>query len=164
MRFKPKPQFKTGFFVAHDDLARRLAGTMFPQPRVEYGRDEVPLDQALGPAFACLCYGENPAALAATLGPVPAWLGARVVGCLPRTIAFPAEPIEPLIRDSTGGIGAVLGGAKEAIVVLRPDRYVAAVIAGGTAEETVASLKQAITATFDNGKARAEAAAPQAAA
>jgi 3-(3-hydroxy-phenyl)propionate hydroxylase len=163
MRFKPKPRFKDGFFVAHDDLARRLTGTMFSQPRVEFGRDEIPLDQVLGPAFACFCYGENPAALAASLGPVPAWLGARIVGCLPRTIAFAADPLEPMVRDSSGEIGAVLGGAKEAIVVLRPDRYVAAVIAGKTAEETVASLKRAITATFDNAQARTEAAASQAA-
>lgn len=163
MRFKPKPQFKTGFFVAHDDLARKLAGTMFPQPRVEAGRDEVALDQVLGPAFACLCYGENPAALAASLEAVPSWLGAKVIGCLPRTIAFADEPLPAMVRDSTGEIGMALGGAKEAVVVLRPDRYVAAVIAGDTAAETIASLKKAITATFDNAHARAEAAAPQAA-
>ena len=163
MRFKPRPRFTQGFFVAHDDFARKLAGTLFAQPKVEFGRDQVPLDQVLGPAFACLCYGEDPAALAAGLGAVPSWLGARVVGCLPRTIAFAHTPMDILVRDANGEIAKALGDLQEAVVVLRPDRYVAAIVAGDSATQTIESLKKAITATFDNAHARPDAAATEAA-
>jgi 3-(3-hydroxy-phenyl)propionate hydroxylase len=163
MRFKPKPRFKDGFFVAHDDRARRLAGTMFPQARVELGRIETKLDDILGPGFACLCYGENPAALATSLDAIPAWLRATLVGCLPRTIAFPAQPFDTVIRDSHGEIARALGGLSEAVIVLRPDRYVAAVIAGDSADNTIASLKQMITGTFDKVATHGEAPAPDAA-
>lgn len=151
MRFKPKPRFTQGFFTTDTDLSRRLAGTMFPQPMVE--QDGVPrrLDDVLGDGFAILCYGADPAALAKRLGDLPARLGARLVGCLPRILAFAPEPLDPMLRDHTGTIGALLGEA-EAIVVLRPDRYVMAALSTGEIGSSMATLTSAIDATFDRAR------------
>ncbi len=126
MRFKPKPRFAKGFFVTAGDLSARLCGRMFPQPMVERGQSTLRLDDVLGPGFAFLCYGRDPGLLAAGFGGVADRLGASVTGCLPRNFAFPASPFEPLIRDSTGAIGRFMGDRDAAVILLRPDRYVAA--------------------------------------
>lgn len=153
MRFKPKPRFTAGFFVANNELSRRLGGTMFPQPMVE--QDSVPhrLDDVLGDGFAVLGYGADPAALAQRLGDLPARLGARVVGCLPRILAFAPASLEsvqldPMLRDHTGAIGALLGET-EAVIVLRPDRYVMAALPAGDIYSSMATLTSIIDTTFD---------------
>jgi hypothetical protein len=105
----------------------------------------------LGDGFAILCYGADPAALAKRLGDLPARLGARLVGCLPRILAFAPEPLDPMLRDHTGTIGALLGEA-EAIVVLRPDRYVMAALSTGEIGSSMATLTSAIDATFDRAR------------
>ncbi|MDB5598203.1 MAG: 2-polyprenyl-6-methoxyphenol hydroxylase-like oxidoreductase [Xanthobacteraceae bacterium] len=153
MRFKPKPRFTAGFFTTHGELSRRLGGTMFPQPMVEHDGVQRRLDDVLGDGFAVLSYGANPAALARRLGDLPARLGARTVGCLPRILAFaPTSPgsmqLDPMLRDHTGAIGALLGES-EAIIVLRPDRYVMAALPTGEIESGIATLTSAIDATFD---------------
>jgi 3-(3-hydroxy-phenyl)propionate hydroxylase len=149
MRFKPKPRLASGFFVADGPLGRRLAGTMFPQPLVEVvpadpvsapAPTSVPLDEVLGPGFACLCFGPDPAALATRLGDLPAAFDARLVGCLPRTLGFASTPLPVMLRDATEVIETLLGGAREVMVVLRPDRYVAGVIEAGTESATIAGL------------------------
>jgi 3-(3-hydroxy-phenyl)propionate hydroxylase len=147
MRFKPKPRFTAGFFVADSELSRRLGGTMFPQPMVE--QDGVPrrLDDVLGDGFAILCFGADPAAIGQRLGDLPALLGAPVVGCLPRILAFAPTSLDPMLRDHTDTIGALLGDA-EAVIVLRPDRYVMAVLPVGEIESGRAALRSAIDATF----------------
>ncbi len=147
MRFKPKPQFRDGFFVADGRLAKALAGTMLPQPQVEQEGAAVLLDRALGDGFSFLCYGREPATLAATLGALPERLGASVVGCLPQTYAFAREPLPVTVRDMTGQIGQLLGG-QDAIVVLRPDRYVMAVVPAGDGAATLERITRMIDATF----------------
>ncbi len=147
MRFKPKPQFREGFFVADGALARALAGTMLPQPQVEKDGEAVLLDCALGDGFACLCYGREPARLAASLGALPERLGASVIGCLPQTFAFAREPMANVVRDMTGQIGELLRG-QEATIVLRPDRYVMAAIPAGDGGATLERLNRVIDETF----------------
>jgi 3-(3-hydroxy-phenyl)propionate hydroxylase len=147
MRFKPKPRFHSGFFVGKGGLAQRLGGAMFAQPWVERGNTTMRLDDVLGPGFACLCYGGDPAALADKLGDLPSRLAAAIVHCLPRTLAFPATTCEPLIRDSSGEIGALLR-VPEAIVVLRPDRYVAAAMTPDEIAGATRALREAIAQTF----------------
>ena len=135
MRFKPPPRFERGFFVADSELARKLAGTMLPQPRVENDKGPLLLDDVLGEGFALLCYGREPAVMAEPFAALAQKLQARVVGCLPQTYAFAQRPLDPTVRDMYGTIGAVLG-EREAIVALRPDRYVAAVLIGDSGLST----------------------------
>jgi 3-(3-hydroxy-phenyl)propionate hydroxylase len=147
MRFKPKPRLKRGFFMAYNPLSKKLGGTMFPQPLVEQDGKPVRLDEVLGPGFAILCYGAEPASLAAKLGALPKKLGASIVGCLPRTMAFAQIPLAVMVRDHSGEIGALVGERSVAIV-LRPDRYVAAAFALEDIAAGVAGLERMIADTF----------------
>ncbi len=147
MRFKPKPRLKQGFFLADNALSAKLGGTMFPQPVVERADALVRLDEVLGPGFAVLCYGAEPADLAAQLRDLPERLDAQIVGCLPRTLAFASKPLDVMIRDQAGEIGALLE-EQPAIIVLRPDRYVAAVFTPADIENGAAAVERMIAATF----------------
>jgi 3-(3-hydroxy-phenyl)propionate hydroxylase len=147
MRFKPKPRLQRGFFLTGNAPSRRLGGTMIPQPLVEHDGSLVRLDGVLGPQFVFLCYGAEPADLAAKLGELPDRLKAQVIGCLPRTLAFAERQLEITIRDHSGEIGELLD-EKSAVILLRPDRYVAAIL---TPEALVAggqAVEQLIAATF----------------
>jgi 3-(3-hydroxy-phenyl)propionate hydroxylase len=148
MRFKPPPRFDRGLFIGDNALAKKLAGTMFPQPLVEHNEKAVLLDHVLGDGFAILCYGREPAALAGKVDALAQRLGACVVGCLPQTYSFASKPIETMVRDMTSTIGELLNG-QDAAVVLRPDRYVAAVILDGEESQTLALLNRIVEATSD---------------
>lgn len=129
---------------------------MFPQPMVEHDGVHRRLDDVLGDEFAILCYGADPASMTQRLGDLPARLGARSVGCLPRILAFaPTSPesarLDPMLRDHTGTIGALLG-EQEAIIVLRPDRYVMAAFPIKEIATGIESLTAAIEGTFEGAK------------
>ncbi len=131
MKFKPKPRFRTGFVVPDGAAeSESLAGRLFVQPQVETpsGR-RMPLDDALGRGFKLLVF--SPSA-DAPLPELPRALGAERVDVVPQDYNFP-YPLPPqtertMLRDCEGGIGAVLRPFGSCAVLLRPDRYVAAVI------------------------------------
>ncbi len=139
MRYKPRPRFDAGFLLRADGPGAELPGRMFPQPRVETAPGTVcRLDDLLGAGFCALVCAPDPALLWAAVAPhLPALFTARVIAVLPDRIAFaatgfatptPATPT-PIVRDLTGALMRALGGtAPEAVILLRPDRYVAAVI------------------------------------
>lgn len=151
MRFKPKPRLKRGFFLTGNPLSQKLGGTMFPQPLMEHDGKLLRLDDVLGSGFAILCYGAEPAELAAKLGGLPEKLGANLVGCLPRTLAFAIRPLGVMLRDQSGEIGALLG-EKPAVIVLRPDRYVAAAFAPEDIAAGVQAVERMIADTFAAGR------------
>jgi len=157
MRFKPRPRLNRGFFLTGNPLSRKLGGTMFPQPMVEQDDKPVCLDEVLGSGFVFLNYGTEPAELAAQLGSLPDRLKARLVGCLPRSLAFASKPLDVTIRDQSGEIGALLGEAS-AVVLLRPDRYVAAIFTPADIAAGVQSVERMIAETFVRGEALASAA------
>lgn len=151
MRFKPKPRLKRGFFLTGNPLSQKLGGTMFPQPLVEQDGKLVRLDDVLRSGFAVLCFGAEPADLAAKLGGLPEKLGAKLVGCLPRTLAFAATPLGVMLRDQSGEIGALLGD-KPAVIVLRPDRYVAAAFSPEDIAAGIRAVERMIADTFATGR------------
>ncbi len=148
MRFKPKPQFKKGFFAHSGQLSERICGRMMPQPMIERGQIPMRLDDVLGPGFSILCFGQDPAALAEGIKSIAEKLGATVVGCLPRNYAFAASPFEPLIRDSSGEIGRFLCGSEAAVLIVRPDRYVAAAFSGPEVSDAARIVSRLIETTF----------------
>lgn len=147
MRFKPKPRLVHGFFLTHTPLARKLGGTMIPQPWVEHEGQLVRLDDVLGPGFVLICYGAEPAGLASQLEKLAVRLKARVVGCLPRTLAFASQPLEVTVRDQSGEIGALLE-ERPGVVLLRPDRYIAAALTPDDMTESMRAVERMIAATF----------------
>lgn len=157
MRFKPKPRLNSGFFVAQNPLSRKLGGTMIPQPWVERDGKLVRLDDVLGSGFSFLCYGAEPQDLAVQLGDLPARLKAAVVGCLPRTLAFAQRTLPVMIRDQSGDIGTLLE-QRSAVVLLRPDRYVSAVLSLGDLAGGVQAVERMIATTFEPAESLASAA------
>lgn len=147
MRFKPPPRFESGFFVSDGALAKKLAGTMFPQPQVEREGTPVLLDELLGHGFSILCYGREPAMIAALVAPLAKKLGAQIVGCLPQTYAFALKPLDVTVRDMTNIVGDTVQ-QQECAVLLRPDRYVAAIVPATSSEPTIGHMTQMVESTF----------------
>lgn len=138
MKYKPMPRYTTGVLtgVAAGDRADPV-GRMFPQPFVDTDTGRVRLDDVIGPWFAVLCLADEPAALDPA---AVAWwrsIGARVVHVVrPRALPYGAPrrlgPDGPAgdtvtVEDADGALRDWrLARPGDEVVVLRPDRYVAA--------------------------------------
>ena len=150
MKFKPKPRYRSGFVVP-DGMGENasLSGRLFVQPYVETpaGR-RMPLDDALGRGFKLLVFSPSPDA---PLPELPRALGAERVDVVPQDYNFP-YPVPPqtertLLRDCEGGIEAALRAFGPCAVLLRPDRYVAAVIPLAQPQATCNRLAALVDAT-----------------
>lgn len=114
MKFKPPPRFAQGFIVPDNAGARHtLVGRLFPQPRVRTadGRETL-LDETLGAGFAFVVRSPRADEARASLTGEP-WskLGAR-------SVTMPLDAGGPR-----------LARFNDHVILLRPDRYVAACIA-----------------------------------
>ena len=164
MKFKPEPRFRDGFLIADDETPKRtLVGRMLPQPDVtllngitmgggaDGGADgkNTKLDDVMGAGFCLLAIGTDAAAGLARLDhPVWAHLAARRVALIP---GITGDAEQAVSNDTeilhTVGIAAdaiprKLGPYKGKILLVRPDRYVAAAYApgdAGTMAETLAA-------------------------
>jgi 3-(3-hydroxy-phenyl)propionate hydroxylase len=119
MKFKPPPRFAEGFIVPDDAAGRQtLVGRLFPQPRVHSDGRECRLDELLGKGFALIVHSNRPEAILSMLHASP-WrdLDAKVVIMRPDG----SGDVRPL--DSTD---PRLARFSDHVLLLRPDRYVAA--------------------------------------
>jgi 3-(3-hydroxy-phenyl)propionate hydroxylase len=159
MRFKPRPAYASGVFVPGGSRDRRRGGDpvgrMFIQPDVETGTGTcVRLDEVLGPGFAVVGFECDPAghldaAGTAALGALDAAV-LRVVESRAgdvhhrRTDAWPGttvvEDVENLLRPWFHRHGAN-------VVVLRPDRYVAALCDARDLAGSLVSLRSRLGRT-----------------
>ncbi|MDP9082629.1 MAG: bifunctional 3-(3-hydroxy-phenyl)propionate/3-hydroxycinnamic acid hydroxylase [Pseudomonadota bacterium] len=126
MRFKPKPRFKDGIVIRkHGDS---LAGTMFPQPRVQSSDGRINLlDDLIGPNF-CLIQLGGTRSLACLSHPLWMILDARRIYIAPKDIPVgPSHATIIAVQDIDDGLSSLFALQPGKIVLLRPDRYVAAV-------------------------------------
>lgn len=130
MQFKPMPHYTTGILVTNDG-GRSPVGRMFIQPQVSTadGRT-VRLDDALGPWFAMLGYGTDPAgqltheqrAFLASLGTSYV----KVVDSRPGRDKWETQhPDTVVVEDVEGDLREWFLRHHGRIAVIRPDRYVA---------------------------------------
>lgn len=147
MRFKPMPRFDEGMVLNNADPRQAQAvGRMFIQPRVEAaGGQVVKLDEALGPGFALLTWQHDLAGRDAAVAPRLSRLGARAV------VAVRSRSVQAMaLKDQPGAAARLLEDHENALhfwfqrtgadwVLLRPDRYVAAL---GRAQDLDAQLEQ----------------------
>jgi 3-(3-hydroxy-phenyl)propionate hydroxylase len=164
MRYKPKPRFHTGALVDASGPAasRSPVGQMFPQPRVDTrDRQDVLLDEVLGPWFAVLVWGNDPRvvmdkeALAALRQ-----LGARLVSVRPPTQLHWEPPANgglieggrvteggdvTVLGDRTGRLKAWFDEHLVGVAFVRPDRYVAAACVAQDASRVTGSLATALS-------------------
>jgi 3-(3-hydroxy-phenyl)propionate hydroxylase len=127
MKYKPKPFYESGFLT--NDGALALSGRMLPQPWLELrDRSQIRLDTAAGAGFALLAIGEDAQAIAAAtdvdaigLGPMPR------IAITPQKINLDVQEHAGVIeaRDVNDVLGGIVKRAKNTLVLLRPDRYVA---------------------------------------
>lgn len=144
MKFKPPPRFEKGFIVPDGVSARdTLVGRMLPQPRVRAEGNDVLIDDVLGPGFALVVRSPRADKIVAALQQKP-WsdLGARIVvmgGAAPAG-AIAAQELTPNSR---------LAAVNDHVLVLRPDRYVAACIPVGDLQKGEEAVGKLIAATFN---------------
>lgn len=146
MKYKPSPFFAEGFLVGGS--ARGLVGRLLPQPEVETGDGRrLLLDDVLGPGFSLVLRTENPdVAFAGLAQPVWAALGVRRVALLPATVTAPTPTAGDItiVRECSPQFATMLGAHPACAVLLRPDRYVAALVpladAGAAARQVEALI------------------------
>jgi 3-(3-hydroxy-phenyl)propionate hydroxylase len=130
-RFKPMPSYTGGVVVHEHTIPKASAvGRLFIQPRVTTReREDVPLDEVLGPWFAVLAWGTNPRRYVDD-DALAMWrrLGARFFAVRPMTQLWwegDDEPDVTVVGDLTGRLKAWFDDQPGSFVVLRPDRFVA---------------------------------------
>lgn len=146
MKFKPPPRFAAGFIVPDATSMREtLIGRMFPQPSVltADGR-EVLLDDVLGEGFALVVRSPRADAVLPLLNAAP-WrdLGARIVVM---TDAAAAPAGVTAVREL--GANPRLAAYRDHVILLRPDRYVAACVKIDELEKGGEAVGKLIAATF----------------
>lgn len=164
MKYKPKPRFENGFVIADGRGARAtMVGRLLPQPAVRTAlRDGVLLDHVLGDGFALIGLTDDMEALArAARLPAIARLRPKVVA-VSRAAAEAPQPPEGVERiiDSAGILEAAMGGERDHILIVRPDRYVFSTVKVG--EEHVVDRQLAAllgTVMFDTTTAPVPSAA-----
>ena len=148
LKFKPKPRFRSGFFVpdaAPGSLSSETmrAGQLLAQPQVELQSGErVLLDEVLGDGFAYIGRSAPPG--------VPAALREAFVG-LPMRFLWLASTQQPLVRDAAqdgivvrdcdGVLESLLNEAGAQALLLRPDRYVLAFLRSPGFTDEIAQVK-----------------------
>ncbi|MFF1920473.1 bifunctional 3-(3-hydroxy-phenyl)propionate/3-hydroxycinnamic acid hydroxylase [Streptomyces sp. NPDC058221] len=151
MRFKPMPFYERGA-VAHPVRPTRGApsvGRLFIQPRVTTReRDDVLLDDVTGPWFTVLAWNNNPLTLLDDRA-VETWrgLGAHFVEARALCQLHWADGDNPevtVVGDLNGRLKAWFDQRPEAVVVLRPDRFVA----GADLAQNASSLTRRLTEAF----------------
>ncbi len=150
MKYKPKPHFAAGLLAG--DAGPGLRGRMFAQPLVERpDGTKVLLDHALGKGFAVVEWDDGRLPLAPRRD--ERLLGAAAVRVIPRDHRFvpAADAGVQQVRDLTGTVAASLDDARVRGVVLRPDRYVAACLAGDAAADEADRALQELVRLSNSG-------------
>jgi 3-(3-hydroxy-phenyl)propionate hydroxylase len=155
MKYKPKPFYGTGF-LARGGGSSSLIGRMLPQPILERGPGQyVLMDDVIGNDFAVIAYGPNAQrtahALLGTDFALPRLKHLAVVPMRynPDPTASAEIPFGRDVEDRLAGAGA---GEHDVVIVLRPDRYVAAACAAtnaDTIELLAATVRTLAARTWD---------------
>ncbi|MGI8330459.1 FAD-dependent monooxygenase [Actinomadura scrupuli] len=141
MRFRPVARYQQGFVhVTGRDAQRDLVGVQLPQPRVYTGDYElVRMDDALGPGFSLLGVDVAEAEWAG--------LDPRLEGLAPRRIEVAlgdrmprAAPGRRACTDADGRLEGFFRGMSGHFVLVRPDRFIAAVFTAAQSGRVMGEL------------------------
>ncbi|WP_200302829.1 bifunctional 3-(3-hydroxy-phenyl)propionate/3-hydroxycinnamic acid hydroxylase [Streptomyces adelaidensis] len=137
MRFLPAPRFTEGCLAGRPGRAPKLAGTPLPQPRVMVPDGTIrPLDHLLGPGWTVVLLTDRPAHEATT-----AVQKSRLAALAPRLLTvLPARQPPPVHADFPTAVEAEPllpfppPGSAPLLLLVRPDRYIAAAFAPSQAD------------------------------
>ncbi|TWB46285.1 3-(3-hydroxy-phenyl)propionate hydroxylase [Nitrospirillum viridazoti] len=127
MKYKPKPRFKDGFVIADGQPARTtMVGRLLPQPVVgTASHGPVLLDHVLGDGFALIGLTNDIESLARIARlPAIANLRPKVVAVSTAGPFCPEQEGVERITDPAGILRAAVGGERDCVLLVRPDRYV----------------------------------------
>ncbi|MFJ2973958.1 bifunctional 3-(3-hydroxy-phenyl)propionate/3-hydroxycinnamic acid hydroxylase [Kluyvera sp. NPDC087067] len=145
MRFKPMPQYREGALLAGDHKKKSPVGTMFIQPKVTRENGDVQLlDDVIGAKFAVIAWGCNPL-WGMTPQQIETWraLGTCFIQVVPDVqIRTPQDNVDGVVRigDTQNRLKTWFAAQDTAIVVIRPDRFVAALAIPQTLSKTLDQL------------------------
>jgi 3-(3-hydroxy-phenyl)propionate hydroxylase len=127
MKYKPKPFYSDGFIA--DDGGLHLSGRMLPQATLEtHDRTRLRFDDVAGAGFAIVAIGPEAQALVASVDVAALGLGAVPrIAVVPQKINLDPAMHEGIVegRDLDNHFGEIATRAKNMLILLRPDRYVA---------------------------------------
>ncbi|MFJ6730120.1 FAD-dependent monooxygenase [Streptomyces sp. NPDC091281] len=147
MRFRPVSRHRAGLVVGDHPLT----GTQLPQPRVLVPPSlrPRPLDDVLGTAYALL--GVDVPGTAWACFDTPDWpdgaLGIRRIDVLLGDRLPPAGGTRPAVADADRALEEALGAARNRFVLVKPDRYVAAVLGPRDVPAVAAALRRHLPVT-----------------
>ena len=147
MKFKPPPRYDNGAFIklAEQPFAGSLVGQMMPQPDVASSDDHVVrLDDAIGPGFALIA--QQPETIWAMANCLDAWSDLE-----PTPVAITEDSISVTknvtkLAPRPGPAWTMLRAHRDQIILVRPDRYVAAAFWPGQAADIAASFRRVLRA------------------
>ncbi len=150
MRYKPKPRFEKGFLAGNTRNRRAdMVGKLLPQAEVRAAARSALLDDFLGDGFSLLCSPQTPPDLFEKLpndcfGPLqPKRVAVRMGN---DSAAVPAG-VERLTDDS-GDFARWMNEVPSGLLLIRPDRYVAAHIPANHLEVGIGEVDELIAHTF----------------
>ena len=157
MRFKPMPRFTRGLVLTSPDgrVQGRATGKLFPQPMiVTADGQERRLDDVLGLNFAVLAWGCDPQVhMSEEMQRYWTSMGASLLAVVPITQlhSFRGEVVAgtTLIADANGALHDWFAAQDSdgSIVVMRPDRVVAGIVAPQHLDEASRTLRRMIGGT-----------------
>jgi 3-(3-hydroxy-phenyl)propionate hydroxylase len=128
MRFRPEARYERGFVLAGPPT-RAIVGRALPQPTVvDAAGRRLLLDDVLGPSFSLLAVDPVDAdPFRGLTHPIWESLGAARVGvALDDRAARPTAGAWRSVADFDGTLGGPLGDCRGRLLLVRPDRFVAA--------------------------------------
>lgn len=154
MRFKPMPSYENGVVVAGRGPARAVVGRLFIQPQVRPPDGLALLDDVIGTGFAIVAWAVDPWVYMSEEAR-RTWqrLGAKIIVVRPDSeFALSAGSLgahAEIVGDPTLALKNWFAQSRVPLVVVRPDRFVAA--AGGPQDISglVDSLAKALSMTPD---------------
>lgn len=175
MRYKPMPYYKAGAVVDSSTLTAGTAtkkltnplhtfraspdkkssvGSQFIQPQVLTAAGETMLlDDALGYGWSIIQWGGNPERLfTGEERLLAAKLGAKLVSVRPvsqMSVDLPNDPDAIVLGDQTGALKRWFDDRPEAVIFLRPDRFVGAASVAQQAGDALRALTDAVSISPD---------------
>ena len=123
-------------------LRRRRSSAACFRNRVLTAKGEMRLDDVVGPGFALLVRSSRAASIVPKLQQKP-WSDLK-----PRIVVFGEEAVEGAIAVREVSINPRLAQYSDHVLLLRPDRYVAACIASADLDEGAEKVGELVAGTF----------------
>ena len=153
MKYKPKPRFASGFLVqgGRGD-ASRLVGRLLPQPSVQGAGRIALLDEFLGTGFALLALPQTPLKIFDQL-PADLWTPLQIKPVAVRRAQENPEVTGGSVTvvrlcEEDSAFAAATKGLPPGVVLIRPDRYVAAFLCAHKLDADASSVGELVARTW----------------